>query len=49
MVLEHWGDYPSRWSTALSVAEKVSVARSTLHEWVKKAEVDPGICGEFCS
>jgi transposase InsO family protein len=40
MVLDHEGDYPSRWSAAVSVAEKIGCAPSTLHEWVKKAEVD---------
>ena len=42
MVLDHEGDYPSRWSVAVSVAEKIGCALSTLHEWVKKAEVDSG-------
>ena len=42
MVLDHEGDYPSRWSAAVSVAEKIGYAPSTLHEWVKKAEVDSG-------
>jgi transposase len=42
MVLDHEGDYPSRWSAAVSVAEKIGCAPSTLHEWVKKAEVDSG-------
>lgn len=42
MVLDHEGDYPSRWSAAVSVAEKIGCAPSALHEWVKKAEVDSG-------
>jgi transposase len=29
-------------SAAVSVAEKIGCAPSTLHEWVKKAEVDSG-------
>lgn len=42
MVLDHEGDYPSRWSALVSVAEKIGCAPSTLHEWVKRAEVDSG-------
>ncbi|MGC6400298.1 IS3 family transposase [Sphingomonas sp. FW199] len=42
MILDHEGDYPSRWSAVVSVAEKIGCAPQTLHEWVKKAEVDSG-------
>jgi transposase-like protein len=42
MVLDHEGDYPSRWAAAVSVAEKIGCAPSTLHEWVKRTEVDSG-------
>jgi transposase len=42
MVLDHVGDYQSRWSAAVSVAEKIGCAPSTLHEWVKRAKVDSG-------
>ena len=42
MILGHEGDYPSRWSAVVSVADKIGCAPQTLHEWVKKAEVDSG-------
>jgi transposase len=42
MVLDHEADYPSRWATVTSIAEKIGCSPPTLHEWVKKAEVDSG-------
>ncbi len=42
MVLDHEGDYPSRWSAVASVSGKIGCAPQTLHEWVKKAEADGG-------
>jgi len=42
MVLDHESDYPSRWATVVSVAQKIGCVPQTLHEWVKKAEVDSG-------
>jgi transposase len=42
MVLEHEADYPSRWATVVSIAEKIGCSPPTLHEWVKKVEVDSG-------
>lgn len=42
MVLDQESDYPSRWATVVSVAEKIGCVPQTLHEWVKKAEVDSG-------
>lgn len=43
MVLDHEKDHPSRWATVVSIAAKIGCAGQTLHEWVKKAEVDSGI------
>ena len=42
MVLEHQGAHPSRWAAVVSIAEKIGCTAQTLHEWVKKAEVDSG-------
>lgn len=42
IVLDHEADYPSRWATVVSIAEKIGCSPPTLHEWVKKAEVDSG-------
>lgn len=42
MVLDHERDYPSRWAAVVSIAEKIGGVPQTLHEWVKKVEVDNG-------
>ena len=42
MVLEHEKDHASRWAAVVSIAAKIGCAAQTLHEWVKKAEVDSG-------
>jgi transposase-like protein len=42
MVLDHEGDYLSRWAAITSVAEKIGCSGRTLLEWVKKSEVDSG-------
>ena len=42
MVFDHERDHPSRWATVVSIAEKIGRVPQTLHEWVKKAEVDAG-------
>ena len=42
MVQDHLVDYPSRWAAVVSIAEKIGCVPQTLHEWVKKAEVDSG-------
>ena len=36
-------DHPSRWATVVPIAAKIGCAGQTLHEWVKKAEVDSGM------
>ena len=45
MVLEHEGEHPSRWAAIVSIAAKIGCTAQTLHEWVKKAEVDSGAAG----
>ena len=42
LVLDHEGDYSSRWAAIVSVAEKIGCVPQTLHGWVKKVEVDGG-------
>jgi transposase-like protein len=42
MVLEHSGEYPSRWAAVSSVAPKIGCNTATLHEWVRRWEVDHG-------
>jgi transposase len=43
LVPDHEGDYPSRWLAVVSIAEKIGCALQTLHEWVKRVEVDRGV------
>ena len=40
--LDHERDHPSRWAAVVSIAEKIGCAPQTLHEWLKKTEVDSG-------
>ena len=42
MVLEHEGEYASRWTAVKSVATKIGCSPHTLLDWVKKVEVDSG-------
>jgi transposase len=42
MVLDHEGEYPSRWATIGSISEKIGCVPQMLHEWAKKSEVDNG-------
>ena len=42
MVLDHTGEHPSRWAAVTSIAARIGCTPQTLHDWVKKAEVDSG-------
>src|ERR1700686_732637 len=42
MVLDHASDHASRWAAVTSIAAKIGCTPQTLHDWVKKAEVDSG-------
>ena len=43
--MEHEQDHPSRWAAISSVAAKIGCTAQSLHEWIKKAEVDSGVRG----
>src|SRR4051794_27387879 len=42
MVLDHASEHPSRWAAVTSIAAKIGCTAQTLHDWVKKAEIDSG-------
>ena len=43
MVQEHRGEYPSQWAAIKSIAAKIGCVPQTLHEWVKRHEIDSGV------
>lgn len=43
MVQEHRSSYPSQWATIESIAPKIGCSSATLHEWVRKYEIDTGL------
>lgn len=43
MVGEHRSEYPSQWAAIESIAPKTGCAPQTLHEWVRKHEIDTGM------
>jgi transposase-like protein len=42
MAQEHATEHPSRWAAVTSIAAKIGCTPQTLHDWVKKAEIDSG-------
>ena len=42
MVREHRGEYPSLWATIESIAPKIGCVPQTVHEWVKRDQIDSG-------
>ena len=42
MVLEHEGEHAPRWVAVVSISSKIGCTPQTLHEWVKKTEIDSG-------
>jgi transposase len=43
MVQEHRKDYPSQWAAIESIAPKIGCVPQTLHDWIRKHEVDTGL------
>ena len=43
MVQEGRGEYPSLWKAVAAIAPKIGCVPQTLHEWVKRFEVDAGV------
>ena len=43
MVQEHRGEYPSLWAAVESIAAKIGCVPNTLHDWVKRSEIDCGV------
>ena len=43
LVQEHHSEYPSLWAAIESIAPKIGCAPSTLHDWIKKYEIDIGL------
>ncbi len=42
MVLDHGGEYVSRWEAIRSIAEKIGCSPETLRKWILRVEVDSG-------
>lgn len=42
MVLEHEGEYPSRWQAICSIASKIGCSPDSLKAWLTRSEVDTG-------
>ena len=43
MVFEHRSEYPSLWAAIESIAPKIGCVPQTLHDWVRKHEIDTGM------
>jgi transposase-like protein len=43
MVQEHRGEYSSLWAAIESISPKIGCVSQTLHEWVRKQEIDTGL------
>ena len=43
LVQQQRGEYPSLWSAIESIAPKIGCVPQTLHDWVRKHEVEHGV------
>lgn len=43
MVQEHRADHPSLWAAIESIAPKIGCSPSTLHDWLRRTEIDNGV------
>ncbi len=43
LVQAHRGEYSSLWAAIESIASKIGCSAQTLHEWVKRHEIDSGL------
>ena len=43
MVHDHRSEYASLWAAIESIAPKIGCVAQTLHEWVRKQEIDTGM------
>lgn len=43
MAQEHRQKYPSQWAAIESIAPKIGGVPQTLHEWVRRHEIDSGL------
>lgn len=43
MVLDHAGEYGSRWAAVKSIASKIGCSPEVLRRWIQQAETDQGM------
>src|SRR5690606_1353765 len=43
MVQEHRSEYPSQWAAIESIAPKIGCVPQTLHDWVRRHEIETGL------
>jgi transposase len=53
MVREHRGEHASQWNAIVSIAAKIGCSAGTLHEWVRRSQVDsaelPGVSTDIAA
>lgn len=42
LVHDHRGEYASQWAAIESIAVKIGCSAATLHEWIRRSDVDTG-------